>query len=119
MRWRRSAAEAHAAVKRVVLAQLAVGTGGRAVPNIRNLAEFLLHGVRYVFVPERGEMTRGTPTLYAAPPLKGAVVESSEPQPVWPDPEGEARGHRLRPCTNLHPKQPGPTRCYTSCWCCR
>jgi hypothetical protein len=99
-----SPAEVHAATKRALVAQLAVRSGDRVVPNIRNLGEFLVHGLRYVFVPERGEMTRGMPTLYAAPPLKGAVVESSEPQPVWPDPEGEARGELFAPLYKSAPK---------------
>jgi len=33
------------------------------VPYIRNLNEFLVSGLKYVFVPERGGMTRGIPTI--------------------------------------------------------
>jgi len=99
-----SPAEVHAAVKRALIAQLAVRKDDRVVPNIRNLGEFLVHGLRYVFVPERGEMTRGMPTLYGAPPLKGVIAESSEPLPVWPDPEGKERGVLFAPLYKSVPK---------------
>ena len=32
------------------------------------------------------------PTRYAASPLKGLLVQSDEPPPVWPDPKGQVRG---------------------------
>lgn len=92
-----SPAEVHAAAKRAVVAQLAMKREGRIIPNIRNLEEFLIHGIRYVFVPERGEMSRGIPTLYAAPPLSSEIQASAEPVPVWPDPEGEVRGVAFSP----------------------
>jgi hypothetical protein len=99
-----SSAEVHAAVKRALAAQLAVRDGGKVVPHTRNLGEFLLHGLRYVFVPERGEITRGMPTLYAAPPLKGLFTESSEPPPVWPDPQGMVRGASFAPLYKSAPQ---------------
>ena len=92
-----SPAEVHAAIRRALAAQLAVRKDDKVLPNTRNLGEFLVHGLRYVFVPERGEMTRGMPTLQGAPPLKGVIAESSEPLPVWPDPAGEARGSSFAP----------------------
>ncbi len=76
----------------------------RIVPNIRNLQAFLIHGAKYVFVAERGELTRGIPTMYAAPLLKDMLLSSSdEPIPVWPDPEGEAHGVAFYP---LHKSSP-------------
>lgn len=99
-----SPAEVHGAAKRALAAKLAVKKDGRLFPNVRNLEEFLIHGIRYVFVPERGEMTRGMPTLYAAPPLNNEIRSSSEPPPVWPDPEGEARGVSFTPLYRSAPK---------------
>jgi len=99
-----SPAEAHAAVRRALAAHLAVRKGDRVVPCTRNLGEFLIHGLRYVFVPERGEMIRGMPTLHAAPPLQGVIAESSEPLPVWPDPEGGVRGSSFTPLYKSVPK---------------
>lgn len=99
-----SPAEVHAGIKRVLSAQLAVKTGDKVVPNTRNLGEFLSHGLRYVFLPERGEMTHGMPTIYAARPFSSMIAESSEPQPVWPDPEGEVRGISFAPLYKSAPK---------------
>ena len=99
-----SPSQLHAAVKRVLAAQLAVREGDAIVPHIRNLEEFLVHGVRYAFIPERGEMTRGVPTGYAAPPLSGHIVAPNEPPPVWPDAEGEVRGAAFAPLYSLAPR---------------
>ncbi len=52
-------------------------------------------------------MSRGMPTLYAAPPLNNKILSSSEPPPVWPDPEGEVRGLSLSP---LFRSVPGAAR---------
>ncbi|MES9945574.1 MAG: hypothetical protein ABW080_11495 [Candidatus Thiodiazotropha sp.] len=92
-----SPSEVHGAIKRVLKAQLAVHIDRVIQPNFRNLEEFLIHGIRYAFVPERGEMTRGMPTAHAAPPLSDRIVPNQEPPPVWPDPEGEARGMIFSP----------------------
>jgi len=98
-----SPSQLHAAVKRAVAAQLAVRQGDRVVPNLRNLKEFLIHGIKYAFVPKRGEMTRGMPTLHAASPLKQYFESSSEPPSVWPYPEGEVRGMAFSPLYKLAP----------------
>lgn len=92
-----SPAEVHAAGRRALAAQLAVRKQDALAPNIRNLTEFVVHGVRYVFVPERGELTRGMPTIYVAPPLSESFAPSSEPLPVWPDPQGTERGAAFSP----------------------
>lgn len=99
-----SPAEVHAAAKRALAARLAVKKDGRLVPVVRNLCDFLVHGLRYVFVPERGEMIRGMPTLNAAPPLQTVIAGSSEPVPVWPDPEGGLRGSSFTPLYKSVPK---------------
>jgi hypothetical protein len=100
-----SPSEVHAAVNRSLKAQLAIpAPENPAQPNIRNLLEFLVHGIRYVFVPDRGGMTRGMPTCYAASPLKQKLVASDEPPPVWPDAEGETRGQAFSPLYASVPK---------------
>ncbi|OGA78568.1 MAG: hypothetical protein A3G81_04705 [Betaproteobacteria bacterium RIFCSPLOWO2_12_FULL_65_14] len=93
-----SQSEAHAAVRRAVAARLmsdASSTGGR--PIYASLAEFLIHGVRYAYPPERGELTRGMPTGYAAPPLDKLIVQPDEPPPVWPFAQGKVRGYSFAP----------------------
>lgn len=98
-----SPSQLHSAVKRALEAQLAVRKGEVIVPNIRNLDEFIIHGLKYVFVPERGELTRGIPTGHAAPPLDQHFAPSSEPPPVWPDAQGDVRGVAFSPLYSLAP----------------
>ena len=74
-----------------------------ARPNLDNLTEFLVHGVKYCFPVERGGITRGVPTAHAAPPLNRHIVQSSELPPVWPFAEGRVRGIKLLP---LHKNAP-------------
>ncbi|MBI5556396.1 MAG: hypothetical protein HY885_02015 [Deltaproteobacteria bacterium] len=100
-----SPSQLHAAIKRLLAAQLAMRQEERIVPHLRNLEEFLLHGLKYVFRAERGELTRGMPTAHAAPPLAQMIVATAtELPPVWPDPEGEMRGMSFLPLYKLAPK---------------
>lgn len=99
-----SPSQLHAAVRRALAAGLAVRDGDEIVANTRNLQEFLAHGLRYVFVPELGEMTRGMPTGYAAPPLASHFVIGGEPPPVWPDAQGEVRGTAFSPLCGHAPQ---------------
>ena len=92
-----SASEVHAAIKRCLSAHLAIKQEQTITPNHRNLLEFLVHGMRYVFPPERGELTRGIATAYAAEPLKQQFAGSTEPPPIWPDAEGDTKGITLKP----------------------
>ncbi|MGQ0653455.1 MAG: hypothetical protein ACT4P4_14505 [Betaproteobacteria bacterium] len=99
-----SQSEAHAAVRRAVAARLMSDTttsGGK--PVLPALAEFLVHGVRYAYPPERGALTAGMPTGYAAPPLNQVITQPNEPPPVWPYAEGRLRGYSLEP---LYPSVP-------------
>jgi hypothetical protein len=92
-----SPSEVHAGVKRAVRARLAALHRERVVPNRRNLEEFLVHGLPYVFVPEQGEVTRGIPTGYAGPPLRPHFQDTGDLPPVWPVPDGEVRGMAFTP----------------------
>lgn len=98
-----SPSQLHSAVRRAVAAQLALRSDDGITPHIRNLEEFLLHGIRYVFVPDRGELTRGIPTAHAASPLNKYFASSGEPPPVWPDAEGDTRGFAFSPLYKLAP----------------
>ena len=42
-------------------------------------------------------MTIGFPTAHGVAPLKTKMVVSNEPLPVWPHPEGKARGQGILP----------------------
>ncbi|MEW8525739.1 MAG: hypothetical protein AB2552_22110 [Candidatus Thiodiazotropha endolucinida] len=99
-----SPSEVHGAVKRAIRADLVLKIDMEIQPNYRNLEEFLIHGIRYAFVPERGEMTRGMPTAHATPPLSEKIVPDQEPPPVWPDPQGEIRGMIFSPLYRSAPE---------------
>lgn len=64
---------------------------------------FLLHGVKYAFPAEHGEVTRGLPTSFAAPPLKDEIASDDELPPVWPWRDGETRGIALEPLYRTAP----------------
>lgn len=97
-----SPSEVHSGIGRATEARLF--DPQRKVPILKALMEFLVHGVKYAFPPERGSLTRGMPTSHAAPPLNSIVIPSDEPPPVWPDPEGKARGYEFSPLYRTVPK---------------
>jgi hypothetical protein len=99
-----STSEVHSAIRRSLLASLAIKKGDKIIPFIRNLEEFIVHGLKFVFIPERGEMVRGIPTAHAAPPMKSAFINDGEPPPVWPDPKGQVRGMAFSPLYKSAPK---------------
>jgi hypothetical protein len=107
-----SASEVHAAMNRAASATL-LDLGQRR-PRVSQLLEFLEHGIRYVFISRRGEITRGVPTAFSAPPLsnrlfdnpltRAAAAAVGPPQVtapavplVWPHPEGQVRGEGFEP----------------------
>lgn len=92
-----SSSEVHSAAKRLLKSELVYEDLLGMTPNIRNLSEFLFHGIQYVFVPEKAGLVRGMPTSYAAEPMAKSFIKDSEPAPVWPDPEGEVRGLSFSP----------------------
>ncbi len=71
--------------------------------RLPHLREFLIHGFKYAFPAQRGELTRGVPTSYAAPPLNSLITQPPEPPPVWPYAHGNVRGVTLLP---LHKNVP-------------
>lgn len=97
-----SASEVHAGIKRAVAAHLMNSQSGR--PLKKALEEFLIHGVKYAFPPEHGDLTRGVPTGYAAPPFKDIISQPNELPPVWPEPEGDTRGYEFSPLYKTVPK---------------
>ncbi len=103
-----SASQVFRSAERAEKAQLIYRLTGRPAPGhttdqtkfwpIRaNLKEFLIYGVKYAFPVHHGGLVRGMPTAHAAPPLSRQIAESSEPPPVWPDPEGTVRGLEFSP----------------------
>lgn len=99
-----SVSETHAGVKRARRAGLVHIVDDRLQVSLRALEEFLLHGLRYVFVPDHGEITRGLPTAHAARPIASHVVTNEEPPPVWPSREGTVRGLAFSPLYKSAPQ---------------
>lgn len=97
-----SSSEVHAGFQRAVKSQL-INQGTRA-PNINAISEFLIHGLKYVFPAERGEITRGLPTAHAVAPLNFHFIEDNEVLPVWPYSEGSVRGQTFKPLYKSVPK---------------
>ena len=97
-----SPSEVHGGVKRATAARLF--DPQRNVPLLQALLEFLVHGVKYAFPPDRGQLTRGIPTSHAAPPLNALLTQADEPPPVWPDPSGTVRGYVFSPLYRSAPK---------------
>ena len=91
-------------MQRAVASGLLHGPGLENRPNLSALEEFLLHGVKYVFPAERGELTRGVPTSYAAQPLRRIIAPGDEPPPVWPYAAGPERGTAFEPLYKMAPK---------------
>lgn len=89
--------EAHAAVQRLMAAQLVVELEGPPRPVIAALRQFVISGALYAYPPVRGEVTIGFPTAQGASPLKELLVQSDELPPVWPHPQGKVRGQALLP----------------------
>lgn len=99
-----SPSEVSKALRRCADAGLLYLSGTEKRVNRSALMEFLAHGLKYVFPPARGSMTRGIPTSAAAEPLKSRLLENSEPPTVWPYAEGKVRGISLAPLYKGAPK---------------
>lgn len=92
-----SPSEVSKALKRCADAGLVYVEGAGKRVNRTGLMEFLSHGLKYAFPPERGSMARGLPTATAAEPLKSRFLDDKEPPTVWPYAEGNVRGISLAP----------------------
>lgn len=94
---RMSRFEAHAAMQRLIAARLVAEVDGPPRPVMAALRQFMVSGAPYVYPVVRGEMTIGFPTAHGVSPLKEKMVATNEPPPVWPHPEGKARGQGILP----------------------
>lgn len=94
-----SKTEINASVKRSLSSGLAIKDRDteRPKPNRRNLHNFLVHGLKFVFPAKPGAMTRGLPTAFAAPMLKGLLLKGGDYICVWPAAEGQDIGQSVQP----------------------
>jgi hypothetical protein len=98
--------EVYTSIKRCRTSHFVQGPELKDRLNRSALLEFLLHGIRYAFPPQKGGPTRGVPTGYAAPPLNRVIAGGGDPPPVWPMPDGAVRGYSFEP---LHKNVPRAT----------
>ena len=98
-----SPSEVHASIRRARAARLIQGPELGDHVNTRGLEEFLVHGIKYAFPPEKGGMTRGIPTASAAEPLNRKMTRE-DPVPVWPFEEGDRRGYSFLPLYKRAPQ---------------
>jgi hypothetical protein len=92
-----TASEIHAGVARSIIAQLAFkDDAGKPKVLHDHLLEFVTHGLRFAFPAVRGEVVRGIPTSFAAPPLNEMLPQTNLP-PVWPYKQGSVKGEALYP----------------------
>jgi len=68
----------------------------------KNIVEFLVHGLKYVFPETPGRLGRGIATAHSAPPLN--LMISSNENYVWADSEGEMRGLIVNPLYKTMPQ---------------
>lgn len=96
-----SASETHASVRRLIGARLLESE--KDTPLSEPWLKVLVHGVPYVFPAQMEGLTRGIPTAWASPRLKGMFVDQSVNPPVWPSFEGKVQGLAVKP---LYPSVP-------------
>jgi hypothetical protein len=99
-----SPSQVYTSLQRARKARFLQGPESEERPNLSNIQEFLLHGLKYAFPPERGELTRGLPTGYAAPPLDKLIAAGNDPPPVWPYANGKVRGYAFSPLYKCVPE---------------
>lgn len=99
-----SKSEVSSSLGRSKNAGLATKISERIQPNRRNLAEFILHGLKYVFPAKAGAPQRGIPTAFSAPMLQGQLINAGEDIYVWPHAEGHERGLSIKPLFKSAPK---------------
>jgi len=94
-----SKTEVNASIKRSISSGLAIKDhdSGRAKPNRRNLRNFIVHGLKFVFPARPGAMMRGVPTAFAAPSLKKLLMSAGEYIYVWPFAKGKDMGQSVDP----------------------
>jgi len=104
-----SASECNAAVKRGLTSGLLKVSrmSPRPLPAARQLLEFAVHGLKYVFPAKQGSLARGVPTAFGAPVLSSFMLTAGEHQYVWEDARGLSTGLSIEP---LHKSVPFAVR---------
>lgn len=75
-------------------------------PHRRNLFNFIIHGLRFVFPANPASMQRGIPTAFAALCSKDCSSVAEATTTCGHTPKGERWGNRWNPCSRACRKQP-------------
>jgi hypothetical protein len=94
-----SKSEVNASINRSCASGLALkgGPDGHAKPNRRDLYNFIIHGLKFVFPAKPGAMIRGIPTAFSAPMLEPYLVAGGSYIYVWPYAHGNEMGQAVDP----------------------
>ena len=94
-----SKTQGSASIKRSMTSGIAIKDRktGRPKPNRRQLREFIVHGLKFVFPVKPGAMQRGLPTAFAAPALRDFLRSAGSLISVWPYARGQEMGQSIEP----------------------
>jgi hypothetical protein len=70
---------------------------GHIKPNRRDLSNFIIYGLKFVFPAKLSAPARGVLTSFSAPMLKDQIISAGQDGWVWPDPNGKDRGISVVP----------------------
>ena len=96
-----SASEITEALERCRIAKLVDYTKKRV--NTLALQEFLMHGIKYIYPIQPGNIVRGIPTAFSASPIKEQIAQGTEIY-VWPFIKGTVRGQAIEPLYKTVPE---------------
>lgn len=101
-----SKTEVSASIKRSLASGIAIRDrkSGSPKPNRRQLREFIVHGLKFVFPASVGAMQRGVPTAFAAPVLRELLHSAGSLISVWPYARGEEMGQSVEPLFKTVPE---------------
>lgn len=101
-----SKTEVSASIKRSLNSGIAVKDRktGRPKANRRQVLEFIVHGLKYVFPAKPGAMQRGLPTAFAAPVLRESLHSAGSLISVWPYARGREMGQSIEPLFKTVPE---------------
>lgn len=101
-----SKTEISASIKRSLSSGIAINDRktGRPKPNRRQLLEFIVYGLKFVFPAKPGAMQRGLPTAFAAPVLRESLHSAGSLISVWPYARGREMGQSIEPLFKTVPE---------------
>ena len=101
-----SKTEVSDSIKRSITSGIAIKDrrSGRAKPNRKQLREFIVHGLKFVFPASAGVMQRGLPTAFAAPVLSQSLHSAGSLISVWPYARGKEMGQSVEPLFKTVPE---------------